>query len=147
MRTIKTARNLDEINQGVRDGFTPLIKKVEPSDKIRVKYALYKNLITDEFKEINDFRSESSFDRILHEVIINWDSYYPYKFESPYAAYLIFKDIKEGEKVIVEDVIEDIVGSIWNQGDRFRLQSCEAIWNGEDLELIYKEPEAPTMVG
>ena len=53
MRTIKTARNLDEINQGVRDGFTPLIKKVEPSDKIRVKYALYKNLITDEFKEIH----------------------------------------------------------------------------------------------
>lgn len=36
-----------------------------------------------------------------------------------------------------------------NQGvrDSFRLQSCEAIWNGEDLELIYEEPEEPTMIG
>jgi hypothetical protein len=146
MRIIKTARSLDEINQGISDGFIPLIRKVEPSDKIRVKYALYQNLITDEFKEINDYRSEFSLDDNYMEVI-SWDSYYPYKFESPYAAYLIFKDIKEGEKVIVEDVIEDIVGSIWNQGDSFRLQSCEAIWNGEDLELIYEEPTEPTMVG
>jgi len=64
--------------------------------------------------------------------VISWYSYYLYKFESPYAAYLIFKDLKEGEKVIVEDVIEDIVGSIWN---------------GEYLELMYEEPEEPTMIG
>jgi len=53
------------------------------------------------------------------------------------AAYLIPKDIQIGERVFIEDLIEDYVGASWNQGDTFRLESCDAIWNGKDLEIQY----------
>ena len=45
----------------------------------------------------------------------------------PFAAYLIPRDLKAGERVFVEDLIEDFVGGEWNQGDVLRLDSCEAI--------------------
>ena len=60
---------------------------------------------------------------------------------SPFAAYLIPKDIVIGERVFVKDLIEDFVGKSWNQGDTYRLESCEAIWNGIDLEIQYERSE------
>jgi hypothetical protein len=32
---------------------------------------------------------------------------------------------------------EDYVGMRWDQGGSFRLASCEAIWNGTDMEIQY----------
>jgi len=43
--------------------------------------------------------------------------------------------------VILEDLIEDIVGSSWKQGDTYRLASCKAVWDGKDLSLQHN-PEA-----
>jgi hypothetical protein len=45
--------------------------------------------------------------------------------------------LKIGERVLLEDLIEDLVGIEWNQGDTYRLERCEAIWNGSDFELQY----------
>ena len=41
--------------------------------------------------------------------------------------------------VFVEDLIEDYIGASWNQGDTYRLESCEAIWNGKNLEILYDQ--------
>ncbi len=71
------------------------------------------------------------------EVVIDLIDYYPYHFKSPFAAYLIPGDIEVGERVFVEDLIEDYVGCVMPKGDTYRLESCEAIWNGEDLEIQY----------
>ena len=35
-------------------------------------------------------------------------------------------------------VIEDFIGMSWNQGDNYRLESCAAIWDGNDLKIQYK---------
>jgi hypothetical protein len=43
-----------------------------------------------------------------------------------------------GERVFVEDLIEDFVGLSWNQGDAYRLESCEAMRDGTDLKISYK---------
>jgi hypothetical protein len=40
---------------------------------------------------------------------------------------LIPKDIKIGERVFVKDLIENFVGQTWNQGNAWRLKSCEVI--------------------
>jgi len=60
-------------------------------------------------------------------------------FSSPFAAYLIPKDIKMGERVLLADLIEDYMGASWNQGDTYGLESCEALLNGKDLEIQYDQ--------
>ena len=69
---------------------------------------------------------------------IKWTRYYPYHFPSTFAAYLIPADIEIGERVLLEDLIEDRIGQTWNQGDTYRLDSCEAVWDGSDLKLKYR---------
>jgi hypothetical protein len=61
---------------------------------------------------------------------------------------LIPKDIKIGERVFVKDLIENFVGQTWNQGNSWRLKSCEAIWNGEELEIQFNpEKDVVRMYG
>jgi len=135
LRIIKTARDKKSINLAAQSGFFPLVKIIKPSEKICSKFAISQNKETGEIKALNDFRFGSGGKD--YETIIDYTSYYPYSFPSPYAAYLIPKDIEIGEHVFLEDLIEDFVGASWNQGDKYRLESCEAIWNGEDLEIQY----------
>lgn len=138
LRVIKTARDHNSINKAARAGYKPLVKKVEQSPKLHSKFCVMQNKNTGEIKVVGDFREQlGSSDYNDFISVIGWTDYYPYNFASPYAAYLIPKDIEEGERVFVEDLIEDYVGATWNQGDNYRLASCEAIWNGTDLLIQY----------
>jgi hypothetical protein len=138
VREIETARNIHRINEAAQNGLTPLLKKVVPSSAIRQKYCIRQHRKTGEIKVIGDFREVHELDRNNDFVtVIDWTYYYPYTFESPFAAYLIPKDIVIGERVFIEDLIEDYIGESWNQGDNYRLESCVAIWNGTDLEIQY----------
>ena len=74
-------------------------------------------------------------------------SYYPYHFEHAIAAYLLPPDIKKGERVWLEDVIEDIVAKSWNQGVTSRLHAAKAIWNGEDFEIQFKPKDVIRIIG
>jgi hypothetical protein len=142
LHVIKTARDKESINQAAKNGYRPLIKKIEPSDKIRSKYSVIQNKQTGEIEIIGDYRMGVRMNKeIPFETVIDWTYYYPHTFNSPFAAYLIPKDIKTGERVFIEDLIEDYIGAKWNQGDTYRLESCEAIWNGTDLEIQY-DPKA-----
>ena len=143
LRTIKTARDKEAINQAVKEGFRPLIKKVEPSDKIRSKYAIIRNPKTGEIEVVNDIRIDIPWDpEDGYEMVLDFTYYYPHHFTSPFAAYLIPEDIQIGERVFVEDLIEDYVYGAWAQGDTYRLEGCEAIWTGTDLEIQYDPDEA-----
>jgi hypothetical protein len=138
LRVIKTARDREEINVAAKNGFKPLIKQIIPSPDIRCKYCVYQNKKTGEIEIVGDYRMGfSPNDNKDFEIVVDWTFYYPYSFKSPFAAYLIPEDIKIGETVFVEDLIEDIVGATWNQGDTYRLESCEAVWNGVDLVIVY----------
>jgi hypothetical protein len=142
LRVIKTARDKDSINSAAKSGLQPLIKKVEPSDKIRSKYSVVQNKKTGEIELVGDYRISFFLDNNHDfETVIDWTFYYPHSFKSPFAAYLIPKDISIGERVFIEDLIEDYIGASWNQGDTYRLESCEAIWNGTDLEIQYDPKE------
>ncbi|HRJ73318.1 MAG TPA: hypothetical protein PLS03_13925 [Terrimicrobiaceae bacterium] len=134
LRVIKTARNKTAINKAAKDGYRPLVKKLERLEKINAKFAVYQNPATGEIREACDYRA---FPEEGFVEVIEWTRYYPHFFSSPYAAYLIPKDIMVGECVFLEDLIEDLVGSTWNQGDCFRLESCEAVWNGTEFEIQY----------
>lgn len=142
LRVINTARDQESINKAAKSGLKPLIKKVEHSEKIRSKYSVVQNKKTGEIEIVGDYRGGFPFnDGDQFVTVIDWTFYYPHNFKSPFAAYLIPNDIIVGERVYVEDLIEDYIGASWNQGDTYRLESCEAIWNGTDLEIQY-DPRA-----
>ena len=142
LRVIHTARTQEAINEAARAGFFPLMKKVEPSPKIQTKYAVSQDPETGEISVASDFRSARGM-----ELAIQFTYYYPYTFPRPYAAYLIPADLQVGEKVMLEDLIEDIVGQRWNQGDVVRLASCEAEWDGKDFIIEHDESEFYDMIG
>ncbi len=145
IRVIKTARSQESINDAARNGFYPLIKKVEKSDEIRSKYAILQHKETGEIEVIGDLRSNYSHKD--YEMVVHFTYYYPHNFLSPFAAYLIPKDIKIGEKVFLEDLIEDYIRAFWNQGDVYRLESCEAVWNGKDFDIQYKSTQRTYFMG
>ena len=140
LRIIETARNEDAINNAVDRGFKALVKPVIPSEDIKSKLAVYQNKHTGRIIVSGDFRY--TFDRDEnYETVMDFTYYYPHSFESPFAAYLVPKNIEVGERVFLEDLIEDIVGHCWNQGNAYRLESCEAIWNGENFDIQYTKKE------
>jgi hypothetical protein len=149
LRVVKTARTEQAINEAAEQGFRPLIKPVVPSPEIKVKFAIKQDKETGKITVANDFRQlDIPIKPVMPEllefykpdtsVVIGWTYYYPYQFESPFAAYLVPQDIKVGEKVMLEDLIEDVVSYSWNQGDTFRLKSCAAIWGGQDFVILHK---------
>lgn len=140
LRVIKTARDVDSINKAAKNGLFPLVKKVQRSNQIRSKFAIMQDKISGEIEILTDYRSYSR-ETDMSKKVINWTYYYPHNFTSPFAAYLIPGDIQTGERVFLEDLIEDYVGASWNQGDAYRLESCEAIWNGIDFEIQYNPEE------
>ncbi len=137
LRIIKTGRDIDSINKAAKNGLKPIVKKIEPSDEIRSNYSVVQNKTTGEIEIIMDHRSDIySGANKEFERVIEWTHFYPHYSEPPFAAYLIPKDIKIGERVFIEDLIEDYIGASW-QDNTYRLESCEAIWNGSDLEIQY----------
>lgn len=141
LRTIKTARDEESINAAARAGFFPLLKAVMPSPEIRNKFAVIQDRTTGEIEVSGDYRHMPQMEG--NEIVIDFTYYYPYNFPSPFAAYLIPPDLAVGERVYLEDLIEDVVGGSWSQGDTYRLESCVAVWDGKDFTLEW-EPGADT---
>lgn len=146
LRVIKTARSLRKVNEAARKGYRPLLRKVEQSPNIQSKFAIWQNQKTGEIKLAEDYRAEYSFEDDMIKVI-DWTFYYPKPFKNPFAAYLIPSDLIIGERVFLEDLIEDIVGRSWNQGDSNRLASAEAIWTGKDLDIQASDKDAQYLIG
>lgn len=143
LRIISTARTLDNMNQAVKDGHQLIFVRIKPSSKIKTKYAVVQDKITKEISEIHDYRM---WDSSTHDILVDWTYTYPYQFPLPFAAYVIPSDINIGEKVYLEDLIEDYVGKSWNQGDCYRLKSCTAIWDGKKLNILYDPAKNNTLI-
>lgn len=138
-RIIKTARSKETINEAARVGLWPLVKPVQPSKEIWRKVLVTQNKISGEIDTAEDFRLTSCELVDNCEAVTEFIYYYPHEVGNPYAAYLIPPDLKPGDYVYLEDLIEDIKNEIWSQGDSVRLNSCHAIWNGESFELDENE--------
>ena len=143
LRVIKTARNMDEINKAVKDGFYPLVKPVVPSYEVSRHISITQHKVTGEIRHYPHPRYMDNFNPNDYNSVVS-TSYYPYHFEEPYAAYLIPDDIELNELVFVEDIIEDISSG----SNGARLESCEAIWNGRELEIQFDlETDYTTYIG
>ena len=129
LRIVKTLRSKEEIEDAVNSGHNVLKQKVKPSKAIRVTDIHIKDKETGkiDIKPYNYHALPRDYDR--YEVVEK-RTYYPYDFPSKVAAYVLPDDLEVGERVIIEDLIEDIVGASHAWGN-YRLASAEAVWNGE----------------
>lgn len=145
LRRIKTLRTKEEIETAVEDGHKVLKQKVEPSKDIRVTDLHIKDKQTGEIiiKPYNYHALPHDYDRYE---IVEKRTFYPYKFPSKEAAYLLTDDLKVGERVILEDLIEDIVGESHAWGT-YKLDSAEAVWNGEKFEVDCKSYDVRITMG
>ena len=132
LRVIKTARDIESMNNAIKQGNKLVVKEVEETNKFKRKYKLVQHKKTNEIMEFGDFRANNDRD---FNTLIDWTSYNSAVFKNPYAAYIIPKDLKMGERVLIEDLIEHYVSGSWNQGDVFRLSRSEAVWNGKDFDI------------
>ncbi|MFM2295539.1 MAG: hypothetical protein RLZZ350_1952 [Verrucomicrobiota bacterium] len=145
LRTIKTARTLTAINSAVDSGLTPLVKSVLPNPEVHNMVAVYQHRTTKKIKLVGDCRMHPGEE---YECVIPFKNYYQYSFPSPFAAYLLPPDLKPGEQVWLDDIIEDIVAIWGNQGYHPRLLCGEATWNGKDL-IVNFDPakDAERLIG
>ena len=128
LRTIKTIRIKDEIKDAINAGHKVLKQKVKPSKDIRVTDLHIKDNKTGEI----DIRPYS-YHALPHDdryQVVKKVTYYPYDFPSKVAAYLLPDDLMVDERVVLEDLIEDVVGESHAWGT-YRLASAEAVWNGD----------------
>jgi len=142
LRKIKTLRTRKEIKDAQKAGYRVLKQKVKPSKEIRVTDIYIKDLTTGEvYTTIDDWESSKK-----NKKEIKRKTYYPYKFPSKVAAYLLPDDLQVGERVILEDLIEDIVGESHAWGT-YRLDSAEAIWNGKKFVVDCNSYEVSISIG
>ena len=127
-RVIKTIRGETAIKVAKDMGLKLLELRAEVSDEFKVKYKKLQHRKTGEIITIGDFRADGGSE---WKTLVNWTSKNPSKFFSPYAAYIIPKDLKSGERVLINDIITNHVSGRWNQGDVYRLSKSEATWNGK----------------
>lgn len=136
LRKIKTIRGQKSIDIAIANGTNLIIRKVEPFSTIKGKYSVVKNKFTGKESKIYDFRDERGYSEDF-EIIKAWTyEYNNYDFPKE-AAYVIPQDIKDGEVVIVDDLIENFLGYQYKQGGGERLKSCRAIWKNNDLQIQY----------
>jgi hypothetical protein len=134
LKVIRTIRGETAIKLAKHMGLKLLELRAEVSDEFKIKYKKIKHRITGEIITIGDFRADSRYSW-KYKTLVDWTSKNPSKFFSPYAAYVIPKDLKKGELVLINDVITNHVSGRWNQGDVYRLSNSEATWTGEYFNI------------
>ena len=134
LKVIRTIRGETAIKLAKHMGLKLLELRAEVSDEFKIKYKKIKHRITGEIITIGDFRADSRYSW-KYKTLVDWTSKNPSKFFSPYAAYVIPKDLKKGELVLINDVITNHVSGRWNQGDVSRLSKSEATWTGEYFNI------------
>jgi hypothetical protein len=143
LRVIRTARTVSAINDAAKVGFRPLVKPVKPSPKIRHHVAVFQHRDTGKIEATHGgghWQQREGYDEVLE-----FRRYYPYSFPEPFAAYLLPPNLDEGERVWLEDIIEDIVAAFTPWGTE-RLTSGEAIWTLGEFKIQFDPQENATMI-
>lgn len=147
LRIIQTLRDVSEtnINDYIDKGYRVVIRKLEPLQDLYITKNIYRHKETKKIV-INgvDPRSWTYVNDLEYE-LLEKITFYPYYFEQPYAAYLVPQDVQVNEEVFLSDLIEDYIGDRHHRN--YRLKSCEAIWNGKDLEILYTKEKQHFCIG
>lgn len=148
---VQTARSLEAMADWQTRGFRLVFKSTgEGSTFGAEKYVVYQHTLTGRLWWSGDYRNESPQPEIRGSDADEWKMIRDWFFVRPdrpfpLAAYVVPKDFQPGARVFLEDVIEDVLETVWNQGNAKRILSSPATWNGVDF--LIDEPMDLCMVG
>jgi hypothetical protein len=142
---VRSVRSLPAMEDGFQRGFRLVLKHAGPVSDIGAKYKVYQHKLSGEVWWTGDYRAESPADGSSEdwELVADW-FHHRVDWPFPLAAYLVPRGLKRGQRVYLEDVIEDVPVAYWNQGDSDRLVSCNAVWNGDGFD--FERFDAPPCV-
>ena len=109
LRVIRTIRGETAINAAKDMGLKLIELRAEVSDEFKIKYKKVKDKLTGKIVTLGDFREDHYFRKSRYKTLVDWTSRNPSKFFSPFAAYIVPKDLKSGERVLINDVITNDV--------------------------------------
>lgn len=142
--TIKTARSIEAMQDGFSKGFRPLVKIVRSvTTDIGSKLKVLQHQETGELWVSYDYRHHEPRDIYMRSdgmvvnrwmLVADWVKARP-DYPFPLAAYLIPKGLQAGERLFLDDLIEDIGIPDSGQGDSYRLASAFAVWDGIDFNI------------
>jgi len=128
---IQTVYGKADIARGYAMGYWPDVRIIRPDPKMNSKISVGQHPETGEVDYSHDyrtsFRSFGDDERSRNDGFTEvhpFVSYYPYHKPVPVAAYLIPKDLPNRTRVVVDDPIENVIGTTWNQGGG---------WKAEDI--------------
>ena len=142
LRVIKTVYDTMKLNSAQKDGHHCLIKKIERTGNLYSYWCLFRNYKTGEYefmpsrKNYVQYGEEKNYPEEEWEIIEKVKFYNRVRNSSAlgWAAYIIPKDAKVGERFYIEDIIEDILMEhFWSS--KFAATDGECIWNGNDIEI------------
>ena len=143
---IKTVRTIADINRAAAMGYSVDVRQIKyDTSKLRSKMTIGQDPVSGRIRTSGDYRmtfrdSEFGFEeKSKYKEILPFFSYYPYFQPEPIAAYLIPKGTADGTKVVIEDPIEDFVGSSWNQGECSR--AFGVIGHVVDMKVVINESD------
>lgn len=140
LRVIRTARTAREAQEAVLHGDQPLMRRIVSPPDFVATMEVWQHRETGEVTFPEDYRTASRHDDPSGwECVIPPFEYQPDRSAHPVAAYLLPPDLCVGERVLLEDLIDDYRGEDWYMRPS-RLASAEAIWNGHDFEVQYDGP-------
>ena len=148
---IISLRSLPTMQLAAGSGFRLVFRDVGQAPSFgESKYIVYQDSITGRIWWSGDLRDgfpTPQLDGTRHDyrLIRNW-FYARSDRPFPLGAYAVAPSITPGQRVYIEDVLEDISVKWWNQGNSHRLTSCFAAWNGSDLQLDVPE-QGPAVLG
>lgn len=142
---IKTARTLEGMTDAFARGMRVVIKYSPMPNGIGSKYKVLQHKVTGEVWWSGDYRSVGPDGQEEDWTLVADWFYHRPDHPFPLAAYLVPPGFLPGQRVFLEDLIEDVGMSYWNQGNSDRLLSCVATWNGGEFELEVP-PDLPIMM-
>ena len=132
LRLIRTAWTLDDMNEALDSNFDLHFVDYHQNPQVNMKLLVVKDKDTGKIGYHSDYRLLMKSGDIL---INTYYGNFPLKTTLPFAAYILPKDIKKNEYVVIGHVIEDLIEGYWNQGDTVLLTMCMARWTGD--KFIY----------
>jgi len=133
---IRTVRDLSQIDELSMAGARLIIKPVILSPEIKQKAEVWRNRRTGSLLLNNDYRRDMRGEGKDWELVIPWFFYRPSPPQGAIAAYMIPLGLMPGDRVYIEDLIEDIPTNVNEaQQDADRLKSAFATWTGTDFTL------------